>query len=200
MFPSMLLAIFWVIILNLYVWRFCFISLSYLQEFSYVQLLSSAQLFVNWWAAAWQASLSMINSWSLLKLMSINLVMSSSHLILCHHLFLLPSIFPGIRIFSNESVLHIRQPKYWSFSFNISPFNQHSGLISFRMDWLDLLSEDSRVFSNTIVQKHQYIGIQLSLYSTSRIHTWLLETFGKKILQEGEVVGWHHQLEVHEFE
>ena len=93
-----------------------------------------------------------------------------------------------------------RQPKYWSFSFNISPFNEHSGLISFRMDWLDLLSEDSRVFFNTIVQKHQYIGIQLSLYSTSRIHTWLLETFGKKILQEGEVVGWHHQLEVHEFE
>ena len=84
--------------------------------------------------------------------------------------FLLPSIFPSIRVFSNESVLHIRWPKYWSFSFSISRSNEHSGLIPFRMDWLDLLSVQG-VFSNTIVQKHQFIGIQLSLYSTSHIHT-----------------------------
>ena len=87
-----------------------------------------------------QASLSITNSWSLPKLMSIELVMPSSHLILCHTLLLLPSIFPSIRVFSNESALCIRWPKYWSFSFNISPSNEHSGLISFSMDWLDLLA------------------------------------------------------------
>ena len=90
--------------------------------------------------AAHQASLSITNSWSLLKLMSIELVMPSNHLILCRPLLLLPSIFPSIRVFSNESVHHIRWPKYWSFSFNISPSNEHLGLISFRMDWLDLLA------------------------------------------------------------
>ena len=92
------------------------------------------------WTAARQASLSITNSQSLPKLMSIELVMPSSHLILCRPLLLLPSIFPSIRIFSNESVLHIRWPKYWSFSFSISPSSEHSGLISFRMDWLDLLA------------------------------------------------------------
>ena len=92
------------------------------------------------WTAARQASLSMTSSWSLLKLMPIELVMSSNHLILCHLLLLLPSIFPSIRVFSNESVLCIGGPKYWSFSFNISPSNEYSGLISFRMDWLDLLA------------------------------------------------------------
>ena len=102
-----------------------------------VQLLSSVQLFATPWTAALQASLSLTISRSLLKLMSIESVMPSNHLILCHSL-LLPSIFPSIRIFSNESALRIRWPKYWSFSFSISPSNEYSGLISFRIDWLDL--------------------------------------------------------------
>ena len=105
-----------------------------------VQLLSHVRLFVTRWTAAHQASQSITNSWSLLKFMSIDSVMPSNHLILCHPLLLLPSIFPSIRVFSSESVLHIRWPKYWSFSFNISPSNEHPGLISFRMDWLDLLA------------------------------------------------------------
>ena len=92
------------------------------------------------WTAARQASLSITNSWSLLKLASIELVMPSNHLILCQHLLLLPSTFPSIRVFSNESVLCIRWPNYWSFSFSISPSNEYSGLISFRMDWFDLLA------------------------------------------------------------
>ena len=92
------------------------------------------------WTAARQASLSITNSWSLLKLMSIESVMPSNHLILCHPFLLLPSVFPRIRVFSNESVLCIRWPKDWRFIFNISPSNEYSGLISFRMDWLDLLS------------------------------------------------------------
>ena len=119
----------------------------------------------NPWTAARQASLSITNSQSLLKLMSITMVMPSNHLILCHPLLLLPSIFPSIRVFSSESVLCIRWPKYWSFSFNISPSNKHSGLISFRMDWLDLLAVQglSRVFSDTTVQKHQFFDTQLSL-------------------------------------
>ena len=101
------------------------------------------------------------------QIMYIESVMPSNHLILCHPLLLLPSIFPSIRVFSNESALRMRWPKYWSFSFNISPSSEHSGLISFRMDWLDLLAEISkgfsRVFSNTTVQKHQFFGAQLSL-------------------------------------
>ena len=113
-----------------------------LPEFSSVQLLSCVQLFATPWTAAHQASLSITNSWSLLKLMSIQSVMPSNHLILCHPLLLLPSVFPSIRVFSNESVLRIRYwPKDWSFSFSISPSNEYSGLISpFRMDWLDLLT------------------------------------------------------------
>ena len=107
--------------------------------FSSVQLLSHVRLFETPWTAARQASLSITNSRSLPKLMSIESVMPSNHLILCCPLLLLPSIFPSIRVFSNESALSIRWPKYWSFSFNISPSNEHSGLISFRMDWLDLL-------------------------------------------------------------
>ena len=105
------------------------------------------------------------NSWSLLKLMSTVSVMPSNPLILCHPLLLPPSIFPSIRVFSSDPVLHIRWPKYWSFSFSISPSNEHSGLISFRMDWLDLFAVQrlSRVFSNTTVQKHQFFGAQLSL-------------------------------------
>src|SRR5574341_1282933 len=101
-------------------------------------MLSCVQLFAPWTAAC-QASLSNTNSWSLPKLMSIESVMPSNHLILCHPLLLLPSIYPSITVFSNESVLRIKWPKYWSFSSNISPSNEHSGLISFRMDWLDLL-------------------------------------------------------------
>ena len=105
-----------------------------------VQSLSRVRLFATPWTAACQVSLSITNSWSLLKLMSIELVMPSNRLILCHPLLLPPSIFPRFRVFSNESVLHIRWPKYWSFSFNISPSNEYSGLISFRMDWLDFLA------------------------------------------------------------
>ena len=108
--------------------------------FSSVQSLSRVRLFETPWIAARQASLSITNSRSSLKLMSIESVMPSNHFILCCPLLLLPSIFPSIRVFSNESVLHIRWPKYWSFSFSISPSNEYSGLISFRMDWLDLLA------------------------------------------------------------
>ena len=106
---------------------------------SSVQLLSCVWLFVTPWTAAFQASLSITNSRSPPKPMSIELVMPSNHLILCHPLLLLPSIFPSIRVFSNELALCMRWPKYWSFSFNISPTNEHPGLISFKMDWLDLL-------------------------------------------------------------
>ena len=116
------------------------------------------------WIAAHQASQFITNSRRLLKLMSITSVMPSNHLILCCPLILLHSIFPRIRVFSNESVLHIRWPKYWSFSINISPSNEHPGLISFRRSL-------SRVFSNTTVQKHQFFGVQLSLWSKSHIHT-----------------------------
>ena len=108
--------------------------------FSSVQSLSSVWLFAIPWTAARQASLSITNFWSLFKLMSIESVMPSNHLILCRLLLLPPSIFPGIKVFSNESVLCIRWPKYWSFSFSISPSNEYSGLIFFRMDWLDLLA------------------------------------------------------------
>ena len=107
-------------------------------QFSSVQLLSRLQLFLTPWIAAHQASLSITISWSSLRLTSIESVMPFSHLILCRPLLLRPPIPPSIRIFSDESVLRIRWPEYWSFSFNISPSNEHSGLISFRMDWLDL--------------------------------------------------------------
>ena len=113
--------------------------LSFKLWFSSVKLLSRVQLFVTPWTAAHQASLSITNSWSLFKLMSIESVMPSNHLILCCPLLLPPSIFPSLRVFSSESSLRIRWPKYWSFSFSISPSNEYSGLISFRMDWLDLL-------------------------------------------------------------
>ena len=136
---------------------------------SSVQSLSHVWLFATPWTAACQASLSITNSWSILKLMSVESVMPSNHLILCCPLLLLPSIFPRIRIFSNESVLLIRWPKYWSFSFNVSPFSEHTGLISLQSKGL------SRVFSNTTVQKHQFFGTQPSLWSNSHIHTWLLE-------------------------
>ena len=115
------------------------ISSSIRGQFSSVQLLSRVQVFAIPWVRIRQASLSITNSQSLLKLMSIMPVMPSNHLILCRPPLLLPSIFPSIRVFSNESVFHIRRSKYWSFSFSISPSNEYSGLISFRMDWLDLL-------------------------------------------------------------
>ena len=114
--------------------------MSYDVQFSSVQSLSCVLLFVTPWTTACQASLSITNSQSLLRLMSIQLVMPSNHLILCCPLFLLPSIFSSIRVFPNESLPRMRWPKYWSFSFSISPSNEYSGLISFRMDWLDLLA------------------------------------------------------------
>ena len=121
-------------------------------QFSSVQLLSRVRLFVTQWTAAGQAFLSIANSPSLLKLMSIELVMPSNRLILCLPLFLLPSIFPSIRVFSNESVLPIKWPKYWSFSFSISPSNEYLGLISFRIDWLDLLAVQGTLKS--LLQHH----------------------------------------------
>ena len=133
------------------------------------------RLFATPWTAARQASLSIANSQSLPKLMSIESVMPSSHLILCCPLLLLPSIFPSIRVFSNESACHIRWPKYWSFSFSISPSDEHPGLISFRMDWLDLLAVQGSWVSNSTVQKYQFFGAQLSSLSNSHIHTWPLE-------------------------
>ena len=124
----------------------------------------SCLTFMTLQTAVRQASLSITNSWSLLTLMSIELVMPSNHLILCHPLLLLPSIFPSIRVFFNESVLRIRWPKDWSFSFSISPSNTYSGLISFRISLISLLSKElSRVFSNTTVHTHQFFSTQLSL-------------------------------------
>ena len=121
-------------------------------QFSSVQSLSHVRLFETPRTTAHQAALSITHSWSLLKLMSIRLVLPSNHLILCQLLLLLPSILPSIRVFSNESVLRIRQPKYWSFSFSTSPSNEYSGLISFRMDWLDLLAVQGTLKS--LLQHH----------------------------------------------
>ena len=125
------------------------------------------------WTTAHQASLSFTISQSLLKLMSLESVMLSNHLLLCCPLLLLPSIFPSIRIFSKESALHIRWPKNWSFSFSISPSKEYSGLISFRIDWFDLLAEFkglSRVFSSTTIQKQQFFSTQPSLWSNSDVY------------------------------
>ena len=130
---------------------------------SSVQSLSHVRLFATPWTAAHQASLSFTISQIFLKLMLIELVIPSNHLILCRPLLLLPSIFPTIRVFSSELVLHIRWPKYWSFS--LSPSSEYSGPIFFRMDWLDLLAVQGtlRVFSNTTVQKHEFFDAQLFL-------------------------------------
>ena len=142
-----------------------------------VQLLSSVWLFATPWTAACQTSWSFIISHSVLKLMSIESVMPANHLILCGFLLLLPSIFPTIRVFSNESVLCIRWPEYWSFSFSISPSKEYSGLISSMMDCLDLLAVQGTLKS--LLQHHssnnQFFSTQLSLWSNSHIHTWLLE-------------------------
>ena len=156
---------------NLYKW------FGITDQFSSVQSLSRVRLIATPWIAARQASLSITNSWSWLRLMPIDSVMPSSHLILCCPLLLLPPVPPSIRVFSNESTLRMRWPKYWSFSFSISPSNEHQEMISFRIDWLDLLASKglSRVFSNTIVQKHQFFSTQLSSQSNSQVHTWPLE-------------------------
>ena len=141
------------------------LNLSLKVQFSSVQSLSHDWLFATPWIAARQAPLRITNSRSSLKLMSIETVMPSSHLILCRPLLLSPSIFPSIRVFSNESALCIRWPKYWSFSFSISPSNQHPGLISFGWTgWISLQSKGlSIVFSNTTVGKHKCFSAQLSL-------------------------------------
>ena len=153
-------------------------------QFSSVQSLSRVQLFATTWTAAHQASLSITNSWSLLKLMSIELVMPSNHLILCRPLLLLPSIFPSIRVFSNESVLRIRWAKYWRFSFSISPSNEYSGLISLQMDWFDLLVVQGALKS--LLQHHSskasilwhsaFFMVQLShpYMTTGKTVTWTL--------------------------
>ena len=135
-------------------------------EVSSFQSLSCVQLFVTPWTAAHQASLSITNSQGSLKLMSIELVMPSNHLILCRPRLLLPSIFPSIRVFSNESALHIRWPKYWSFSFSISPSSEHPELISFRMDWLDLL-----VVQGTLQSVLQHRGSKASVVWRSAFFT-----------------------------
>ena len=152
--------------------------------------LSSVRLFVTPWTAARQASLSITNSRSFLKLMSIESVMPSNHLILCCPLFLPPSIFPSIRVFSNESALHIRWPKYWSFSFNISPSNEYSGLISFRMDRLDLLAVQGTLKSllqhhsskASILWRSAFFMVQLSHPYTGKTRALTRWTFVGKVM------------------
>ena len=156
--------------------------------FSSVQLLSPVRLFVTPWTAARQASLSITNSRSLLELLSIELVMPSNHLILCHPLLLLPWIFPSIRVFSNESALCIRWLKYWSFSFNISPSSEHPGLISFRMDWLDLLAVQGTLKS--LLQHHSSKAaiLQCSAFFIVQLsHPYM--TIGKNSLTRWTFVG-----------
>ena len=157
-----------------------------------VQLLGHIQLFATPWTAACQTSLSITNSQSLLKLMSIESMMPSNHLILCHPLLLLSSIFPSIRVFSNESVLCIRWPKYWNFRFNISPSNEHSGLISFRMDWLNLLAVQGTLKSPlphhnskaSILQRSAFFLVQRSYpyMTTGKTITLTRQTFVSKVM------------------
>ena len=145
------------------------------QFYAFVLFISVAQscpVFTTPWTAGHQASLSITNSWSLLKLMSTESMMTSNHLILCHPFLFLPSIFPSIRVFSNESILRIGWPKYWSFSFTISPSNEYSGLISFRNDWFDLLAVQGSL--NSLLQHHSSKASVLwhsALWSNSHIHT-----------------------------
>ena len=143
------------------------------QSVSSVQSLSHGWLFATPWTAACQASLSITNSQSLLKLICIELMMPSNYLILCCPLFLLLSIFPSIRVFSKKSVLHIRWPKYWTFSFRISPSNLYLGLISFRIDWFDHLAVQGTLKS--LLQQHSSKAQLFSLWSKTHIHTWLLK-------------------------
>ena len=140
-------------------------------SFSSVQSLSQVRLFVTPWTAARQASLIITNSWSLLKLMSIESVMPSNHLILCHPLLLLPSVFPSIRVFSNESFLHIRWPEYCSFSFSINPSNEYLRLISFRMSWLYLLAVQGTLKS--LLQVSLIAGRFFTSWATREAHIYL---------------------------
>ena len=142
-------------------WKAC----PYSSLFSSVQLLSCVWLLMTPWTAARQAFLSITNSWSLLKLMSVESVMPWNHLILCHPLLLLPSVLPSIRVFSSESVLCIRWPKYWSFSFSISSSNEYSGLICFRMDWLDLLAVQVIFSRENINRKWDFRFVTMSRLS-----------------------------------
>ena len=155
-------------------------------------MLSRVWLFVTPWTATHQDSLSITNSWSLLKLMSIESVMPSNQLILCHPPLLLPSIFPSIRVFSNESVLRIRWPKYWSFSFSISPFNEYSGSISFKINWLDLLAVQGILKSllqhhtskASILQCSAFFMVQLShpYVTTGKTIALTRQTFVSKVM------------------
>ena len=139
-----------------------------------MQLLSHVWVFATPWTAECQFSMPFTLSWSLLKFMSIESVMLSNHLIVCHPLLLLPSVFPSINVFSSESALCIRWQAYWSFS--ISPSNEYSGLISLSIDWFDLLTVQATLeSSNTTVWKHQFFSAQSSLWSSSHIRTWPLE-------------------------
>ena len=158
-------------------------------NFCLVQSLSRVQLFVSPRAAARQASLPITNSQGLLKLMPIESVMPSIHLILCHPLLLLPSIFPSIRVFSNESTLRIRWPKYWSFSFNISPSNEYTGLISFRMDWLDLLAVQGTLKS--LLQHHssKTSSLQHSAFFTVQLSQPYMTTGKTIVLTKWTFVG-----------
>ena len=161
-------------------------------KFSSVQSLSSVQLFATPWITAYQASLSITNSRSSLKLMSIESIMPSSHLVLCCPLLLLPLIPPNIRVFTNESVLHIRWPKYWSFSFSISPSSEHPGLISFRMDWLDLLAAQGTLKSlfqhhsskASILRSSTFFTVQLShpYMTTGKTIALTRWTFVRKVM------------------
>ena len=188
-----------------------------------VQSLSRVWLFVTPWTAACQASPSITNSRSLLKLKSIELVMPSNHLILCCPLLLPASIFPSIRIFSNESVLGIRWPKYWNFSFSISPSNEYSGLISFRMDWLELMLlncgaeeecwtawRSNQSILKEINPEYSLEGLMLKMKIQYSGHLMRRTDSFEKILMLGKTEGrrirrrqrmrWHHQLNGHEFE
>ena len=146
------------------------LAVFYFFQFSLVQSLSCVWLFGTPRTAARQVSLSLTNSQNLLKLMTIESVITSNHLILYCPLLLSPSTFNSIKVFSNESVLRIRWPEYWSFSFSISPSNEYSGVISFMIDWFNLL-----VFSSTKIQKYQVFSTQPTLWSNFHILTWLLE-------------------------
>ena len=185
---TILYYIFWLNTISYYFIRFSmafiitilrktyFLLLHYIVMHQSVQSLSHVGLFVTPWTAAHQASLSITNSQSLLKIMSIESVMPSNNFILCYSLLLSSSIFPSIRVFSNKSVLCIRCPKYWSFSFNFSPSNGHSGQISFRIDWFDLLAVQGTLKS--LLQHHSSKASILwcsGFFILSHIHTWLLE-------------------------
>ena len=168
-------------VMEVFHWTFgnlpCYLSNIITYQFSSVQLLSHDWLFSIPWTAACQVSLYITNSWSSPKLLSIESVIPSSHLILCRPLLLLPTIPPSITVFSNESTLRMRWSKHRSLSFSISPSKEHPGLTSLEwIGWISLQSKGlSRVFSKTTVQKHQFFGAQISSQSNSHIHTWLLE-------------------------